>query len=78
MNRKEINQSIKDSKKKDDKSSGKGKEVNLCHSLREEVKIPDAIRSDIFLKHPGDADDDEGEEEGEVNVRLSVTDNMPA
>ena len=57
-------------KKKDEKSNDKGK-VNLCHSMREEVKVPDAIRSRsaIFLKHPGDEDDEE-EEEGEVDLDM--------
>ena len=59
----------KDLKKKDDKSSGKGKEVSLCHSMREEVEVPDAIRSAIFLKHPGDNNDDEDEEE-EVDMDM--------
>ena len=57
-------------KKKDDKSSGKGKEVNLCYSMREEVEVPDAIRSAIFLKHPGDKHDDEEEEEGEMDMDM--------
>ena len=55
-----------DMKKKEEKTSGKGKEVGLglCHSIREEVEVPDNIRQAIFLKHPGDEDiDEEGEEE---------------
>ena len=52
-----------DMKKKEEKSSGKGKEVNLglCHSMREEVEVPDNIRQAIFLRHPGDAEDMEEE-----------------
>ena len=59
-------------KKEDDKSNGKGKEVNLCHSMREEVEVPGAIRSAIFLKHPGDQDDyeEEAEEEGELDMDM--------
>ena len=57
-------------KKEDDKSNGKGKEVNLCHSMREEVEVPGAIRSAIFLKHPGDQDDYEEEDEGEANMDM--------
>ena len=53
-------------KKEDDKSNGKGKEVNLCHSMREEVEVPGAI----FLKHPGDKDDYEEEDEGEANMDM--------
>merc|ERR1711862_399532 len=53
-----------DLKKKEEKTSGKGKEVamGLCHSIREEVEVPDNIRQAIFLKHPGDEDDDDEEE----------------
>ena len=54
-----------DLKKKEEKSSGKGKEVamGLCHSIREEVEVPDNIRQAIFLKHPGDENDDDDDEE---------------
>ena len=46
--------------------SGKGTEVDiggLCHSMREEVEVPDNIRQAIFLRHPGDEEDMEEEEE---------------
>jgi len=46
--------------------SGKGAEVDiggLCHSMREEVEVPDNIRQAIFLRHPGDDEDMEEEEE---------------
>merc|ERR1712098_162177 len=54
-----------DLKKKEEKGSGKGKEVEmgLCHSMREEVEVPDNIRQAIFLKHPGDGNDDDDDEE---------------
>merc|ERR1719394_1355334 len=54
-----------DFKKKEEKTSGKGKEVamGLCHSIREEVEVPDNIRQAIFLKHPGDENDDDDDEE---------------
>lgn len=44
--------------------SGKGAEVDiggLCHSMREEVEVPDNIRQAIFLRHPGDDEDMEEE-----------------
>lgn len=46
--------------------SGKGAEVDiggLCHSMREEVEVPENIRQAIFLRHPGDDEDMEEEEE---------------
>ena len=54
-----------DMKKKEEKSSGKGKEVNLglCHSMREEVEVPDNIRQAIFLRPGGGDEDEDGEEE---------------
>ena len=45
-------------------ASGKGTEVDiggLCHSMREEVEVPDNIRQAIFLRHPGDEEDMEEE-----------------
>merc|ERR1719474_1411603 len=53
-----------DLKKKEEKSSGKGKEVDmgLCHTIREEVEVPDNIRQAIFLRHPGDEEDEVEEE----------------
>ena len=44
--------------------SGKGAEVDiggLCHSMREEVEVPENIRQAIFLRHPGDDEDMEEE-----------------
>ena len=44
--------------------SGKGAEVDiggLCHSMREEVEVPDNIRQAVFLRHPGDEEDMEEE-----------------
>ena len=57
-----------DMKKKETESSGKGKEVELglCHSMREETELPENLRQDILLRHPGD--EDEGEEEEEVDM----------
>ena len=57
-----------DMKKTEKESSGKGKEVELglCHSMREETELPENIRQDILLRHPGD--EDEGEEEEEVDM----------
>jgi len=56
-----------DMKKKEEKSSGKGKEVDmgLCHTIREEVEVPENIRQAIFLRHPGDEED---EVEDEVDM----------
>lgn len=44
---------------------GKGKEVvmGLCHSIKEEVEVPSNIREGIYLRHPGDQEE-EGDEEG--------------
>jgi len=58
-----------DLKKKQDLGSGKGKEVDLglCHTMREETELPDNIRQDILLKHPGDDDDEEREEEVDMD-----------
>jgi len=49
--------------------SGKGKEVSmgLCHSIREEAEIPENIRDGIYLRHPGDVDDDSEAEEVDVD-----------
>ena len=57
-----------DLKKKEEKSSGKGKEVDLglCHSMREETEVPENIRQDILLRHPGDEDDEDLE--GEIDI----------
>jgi len=59
-----------DMKKKEEKNSGKGKEVDLglCHSMREETEIPDNIRQDILLRHPGDEDEDEEDHEEEIDM----------
>ena len=58
-----------DLKKKQELGSGKGKEVDLglCHTMREETELPDNIRQDILLKHPGDDDDEEIEEEVDMD-----------
>merc|ERR1719187_1917672 len=52
-----------DMKKKEEKSSGKGKEVDmgLCHTIREEVEVPENIRQAIFLRHPGDEEEESRE-----------------
>lgn len=55
-------------------ASGKGAEVDiggLCHSMREEVEVPDNIRQAIFLR-PGD--DEDMEEEVSSNYYMSGID----
>ena len=54
-------------------ASGKGAEVDiggLCHSMREEVEVPENIRQAIFLRHPGD--DEDMEEEVSSNYWCSL------
>ena len=56
---------LKKNEEKQSGGSGKGKEVDLglCHTMREETEIPDNIRQDILLRHPGDDEDEEDREE---------------
>ena len=56
---------LKKSEEKQSGDSGKGREVDLglCHTMREETEIPDNIRQDILLRHPGDDEDEEDREE---------------
>ena len=60
---------LKKNEEKQSAGSGKGREVDLglCHTMREETEIPDNIRQDILLRHPGD-DEDEEEREEEVDM----------
>ena len=56
--------------------SGKGTEVDiggLCHSMREEVEVPENIRQAIFLRHPGDEEDMEEEVSSQYKVSEGST-----
>ena len=60
---------LKKNEEKPSEGSGKGREVDLglCHTMREETEIPDNIRQDILLRHPGDDEDEDREEEVDMD-----------